>query len=179
MQGVTLDYDVWLVHEGANGGKTTRRATLTGRQGENLPFVFAPIGFSLDGGVQPDLTSSPVRMTVDGAVRGRAMFDGSVELSLQSRRMLSHGNGNVSDAGTKSFIVKPEETTSIELPGAEFYSMVPATGTGVGSGIGRGIGRGTSTSPGGITKDGNVRIAWKEFFAGSKTSILVTVRRHQ
>ena len=50
---VSFGCDVWLVHEDAAGHKTTRHVDVTAGQGEEKAFSFQPIGFTLDGAVDP------------------------------------------------------------------------------------------------------------------------------
>lgn len=45
--------DLWLVHEDAAGRKTTRRVDVRAGQGKEEAFAFQPIGFTLDGAVEP------------------------------------------------------------------------------------------------------------------------------
>ena len=48
-----------VAHEGEDGQKVTRRLNLTGRQGQNVPFEFAPLNFPLEAGAVVDATGAP------------------------------------------------------------------------------------------------------------------------
>jgi len=163
----TLAYEVWLVHEPMNGQKVTERLNVAGRDGQAVPFRFTPLAFSLDAAPQAGGAAGPIKVTVEGSVKGRIRPDGGVDLAVQSGRLIQCTPGlTARETGTKSFVVKPDETTGIEFPFVNGYCPI-----GAGS-------QPANPRPGVVTgDDGKLRVNFKEFFAGDKTSILVTVKR--
>jgi hypothetical protein len=171
-----LGYDLWLVHDTAAGTRTTRRLTRSGRPGEEVAFAFDPLAFSVDAAQPIDGATGPLKMTFQGVISGRPRPDGSLEVALRSeRRMMVSRPGTVpgtpagASGGVKAFVVKAGETTGIEFPipadvfGWKFDDPVPAR-----------------FRPGATgTADGAVRVATAQFFAGSRTMILITVRRER
>lgn len=166
---VTFGYDLWLVHQTADGAKATRHAVVTGRQGEKVNFSFPSVPLPLDAAAAPD-TDSPYRLRVSGTIAGRMKPDGTIEIALQPtrRQQFPTGGGGIA-GGTKTFAAKPEETTSIALPSGSGYSSWRAD-----AGF-----RLTNPRPGVTTAGDSVRIDTKPFFQGTTTSILVTVRREK
>jgi hypothetical protein len=167
LENAALDYDLWLVHERENGEKITRRLTVTGRQGENVPFEFAPLDFSLEAGGAVDAANAPLKMSVQGKIRGRARPDGSIEISVQSEQAMQLGGARGAAIGDKNFVVLSGETTAIEFPRQVGYSIVSR------------IQAPTSPRPGVTVQDGKTRVDGTQFFARQKTSLLVTVHRRQ
>lgn len=163
----TLAYDVWLVHEPANGQKVTQRLNVTGRDGQVVPFRFAPLAFSLETTPPAGSVAGPVKVTLDGSIKGRMRPDGGIDLAVQSSRLIQCTPGLMArETGTKSFVVKPDETTSIELPFVNGYCPLGD------------VAKPANPRPGVMTgADGKLRVNFKEFFAGDKTSILVTAKR--
>jgi hypothetical protein len=79
-----LAYDLWLVHETADGESTAGRAQLTAGQGELQAFAFPrqklPSRASGAGG------DGNLQVAVAGHVRGRMRSDGMLELALDTNR---------------------------------------------------------------------------------------------
>jgi hypothetical protein len=166
---LTFGYDLWLVHQTAEGTKITRHAIVSGRQGEKLNFNFAPVPLPLDAATAPD-ADSPFRVQVSGTIVGRLKPDGTIEIALQpTRRQQFPTGGGGFGGGVKTFVSKPDETTSIALPaGNGFSSWRPDAGFKL-----------TSPRPGVTMAGDSVRIDSKSFFEGTNTSILVTVRKEK
>jgi hypothetical protein len=166
---LTFGYDLWLVHQTANGTKITRHAIVGGRQGEKLNFNFSAVPLALDAAAAPD-ADSPYRLFVSGTITGRLKADGTIDIALQPTRwqQFQTGKGGLG-GGTKTFVARPEETTSIALP----------------PGSGRSTWRADAAfklaqpRPGVTMAGDSVRIDLKPFFEGATTSILVTVHREK
>lgn len=165
---MAMAYDVWLVHETAAGQKISRRLVLAGRDGQSVPFAFKPLLFPL-GAEQPwDGTAGLMQMILDGSLKVRAKADGTFDLVVDTKRTLMSMPGmRAVQGGTKLVNAKTEETVAIELPellkgfnDAPQGTLLPAR-----------------PRPGVVQSDRGVRINWKEYFAGTKTSLLVTVYR--
>jgi hypothetical protein len=164
-----LGYDLWLVYQTAEGGKVTRHALVSGRQGEKLLFSFAPVPLQLDATAAFD-ADSPYRMDVSGTVVGRVKPDGTIEISLSPTRRdkFPTGGGGVGE-GVKTFTTKPDETTSITLPpvyGRSAWRADTAFKL-------------TTPRPGVSVSGNSVSIELKPFFENTNTCILVTVRNEK
>ncbi len=171
---LTFAYDLWLVHQGADGVKVTRHAVVSGRQGEKLRFNFPSVSLPLDTAVAPG-ADSPYHLQVSGNIVGRQKPDGTIEIALQPTRKQGFMGGSVGfEEGAKTFATRIDETTSVALPVGSGRSQWPAD-----PGF-----KLTSPRPG-VTQarldNGKevVRIDLKPFFEGSMTSILVTVHREK
>jgi hypothetical protein len=163
-----LAYDLWLVHETANGAKVTRRTTMTGRQGEKVPFALPSVSLPLDAGA-PSEADSPLRMHVQGSVTGRAGSDGTTQVALEATVEHRSPVGRSSPpGGLETFTAKLGEAIAVELltsGGQSAWRPQPGTAP-------------AKPRPGvTVTADGLVRVDHKVFFAGTKTSIIVTVRK--
>ena len=163
-----LAYDLWLVHEAADGMKVTRRTTLSARQGERIPFSFPAVPLPLEADA-PAGSDSQYRMHVEGTVAGRLTPDGTVRLALvASRQDRFPGGGGGTAWGFKRLTAAQSEVIGFELQTSHGYSgWRPGPGA-----------LPVKPRPGvTISEDGAVRVDHRTFFAGTKTSIIVTVRR--
>ncbi len=169
-QGVAdlvFDYDLWLVHQTADGAKITRHALATGRQGEKVNFTFVAVPLPLDAAATPG-TDSPYKMRVSGTVAARWKTDGTIEVALRPTREQVMPTGGIGFAGgTKNFVSKPGETTSVELPADNGRSSWKTTPGSVPA----------NPRPGVSVTEDSIRIDLKPFFQGASTTILVTVRK--
>ena len=163
----TLAYDVWLVHETAAGRKLTRHLTTAGSQGQATPFAFAPLRFGIDAASPGDGSEGPVNVTLKGTLTGRVKPDGRIDITLTSERTIDCTSGmSARESGTKAFVSAPDETTAVDYPWAFGYCP-----------LSRGVAKPAHARPGVVERDGGLRVDLKQFFAGEKTSILVTARR--
>lgn len=164
---LTFAYDLWLVHQTAEGTKINRHAIVTGRQGEKVNFSFASVPLQLDAAAGAD-ADSPYRLYVDGTIAGRLKADGTMEIALQpTRRQRFPTGGGGLGGGTKTFSARVGEATSIALPAGGGFSSWRVTGGSTPAAPRRGVS---------VTAD-QIRVDLKPFFEGTNTSILVTVRR--
>lgn len=126
-----VGYDLWLRHTDAGGKATTRRVTLSGKQGEEVRFEFEPLRFPTDVRVPDDGDIVEASVRAAGAVRGRVRPDGSIELRLGATRWTSAtaaGDdvlGGIGEPGEKVFTVRPGETVSVPFPPAHGKHGVP------------------------------------------------------
>lgn len=164
-----FDYDLWLTHQMADGTKVTRHAVVGGRQGERVNFGFAPIPLRLDASAPAD-APSPFRLDVRGAITGRLRSDGTIQLALEPTRQQRSGTDSLGQGGgIKVFNVRPDETTSVDLP----------AGTGLSSFKADLAAKLTNPRPGVTAEGGFIRVDTGAFFEGATTSILVTVKRQR
>jgi hypothetical protein len=163
-----LAYDLWLVHETADGTKVTRRTTLSAGQGEKTPFSFPAVPLPLEVGA-PAGSDSQYTMLVKGTVAGRLTPDGTVRLALVASRMDRFpGGGGGTGWGFKRLTAAQSEVIGLELQTSFGYSgWRPGPGA-----------RPIKPRPGvTVSEDGAVRVDDQAFFAGTKTSIILTVRK--
>lgn len=162
-----LGYDLWLVHQTADGGKATRHVLVSGRQGEKVSFNFASVPLQLDASAGPD-ADSPYRLHVGGTIVGRIKADGTMEVAVSPVRKGQSPTGSAGlGSGVKSFTSKPGETTSVVLPpvsGGSKWRAEPGFKL-------------RSLRPGVSIAGDSVIIDLKEFFRNTDTSILVTVHK--
>jgi hypothetical protein len=162
----TLAYDLWLVHETADGRKITRRIDISGQDSLMARFRFEPLAFSVEAAGAADDPNGPVKVGVEGGVMGRVRDDGSLEMTLLSMRIISCARGlTAHESGVKQFSTLPGETTAVDLPWAFGYCA-----------LGPDVSKPVSQTPGVVIDDRQRRVEFKEFFAGQRTSILVRAR---
>lgn len=156
--------EIWLVHQGADGRKTTRKATVVGRQGEKVSFRFEPVPLPIEAGA----SESRLNLDVSGAVTLRERQDGTIELALETTRALRNPVSGGSERGTKLLTVKEGEAVEVVLPARG--------GTGQWR-LRDDEPRPKNLLPGVSVADGVVAIDAPRFWEGIRTSIIVTVRR--
>jgi hypothetical protein len=121
--------DLWLTHRDAAGHSHVRHEIRTGLHGEELAFRFQPIQWPMSV-LRP---SAAVALTLDervsGTIRARLRGDGSIDVSITTRRELAHvtsgGYGATGgEQGRKWLAVAPGEVVSIALPTPSGHSGV-------------------------------------------------------
>jgi hypothetical protein len=163
---IVWDYDFWLVHERAKGGKTTEHQSRGGFQGESTPVAFTPLSFGLNGEAMPQGGDGPIGVSVGIRVAGRRRPDGNIDVTLGTEAWLACGQGRGGGSGVKGFVAREGETVSVEVP----LAMGACTLDGVHAAP-PGTKRGVTDTPAGL------RVSSREFFEGDRLSLLVTVRR--
>jgi hypothetical protein len=161
-----LIHELWLVHE--KGSEVLKKRTWRStKPGETKTFDFEPVTFApLGAGGGQDFVGS-LRLLVEGDVTTSIQRDGSLSVELKANRTLDCGAGNVGrGTGVKSFHVKAGETVAVELPLPSGYCTMAAGVRSVGP-----------LPPGLQNVDGRVRVNLGDYFQGSRTSLLITVRR--
>lgn len=124
LESARLRYDLWLRHTDAGGRATTRRAQVSGNQGDEVDFEFEPMRFPTDARVPDDGDRVEATVRAGGAVRGRVRPDGTIELRLGATRWTSAGaegavvRGGIGDPGVRVFSVRSGETVSVPFPPA-------------------------------------------------------------
>ncbi len=174
---VVLAYDVWLVHETAAGQKLTRHAQLDAQNAQAARFLFDPFAFPLGANEPIDGTTGPLNLIVGGSIQGRVRSDGGIDVVLHSSLLMGSGvftKGTTifadrleyapSGSGDKTFAVKPGETIAIEYPnpsGTVYWGAMPVT----------------APRPGVSVQGAGAAVDDVKYLAGSKTTLLLTVRR--
>jgi hypothetical protein len=161
---VRLRCDLWLVHQTSDGGRAVRRVSLTGWQGQPLPFKFDPIPLPIEAGA----VDSPLRLEVLGRIAARLAADGTVRVALQTSRNLRFPGGGGASTGEKTLTLKPGDNVAIDLPNENGVSSWKIPGD-------------LPRSPrSGVTvNNGIVRVDEEKFEAGMTTSITLTVNRER
>jgi hypothetical protein len=182
LAGETLGYDLWFKHTDGKGAVTTRRFQAAGRQGEKLEFRFVPFRRPVSGAVLEDGSAVESILETSGTIRGRLRPDGTISLDLDVSRNVevapagSAGAGTAGGGGRKVFSVAPGQTVSMVLPPPEGRMGVNRTKTGMTTGS---IVMGPGIVP---PKPGEERMVWvdnREFYAGHKDELVLTVRRER
>lgn len=118
LSNAAIAYDLWLVHQDADGELVTDRYQVTARQGEQVGYFFRPIRYSADGRRAADAPA--VVMNVRGAIRGRMRTDGNIDLTVDGSRGFMNAGSTawVGGQGRTLLTVKPGETVEVvnELP---------------------------------------------------------------
>lgn len=111
-----LRYDLWLIHQEAEGHEVTDRVQSNSRQGAEVEYFFAPLRHRRGGVSMDDANSGTIETWIAGKIRGRVRRDGAIDLTLMSSRTVSAGGFHVGNSGGKHLTVKPGETIEIVLP---------------------------------------------------------------
>jgi len=194
-----LQYDVWLVHRDPAGRKDSRHMILTGLQGSELPFDFAPLRFDVPKFVAGQYDYN-VAAKVRGHIRGRLGPDGNITLEVGTTRMNAlalrgeFADPPIAGEGRKILQVKPGEAVEIELPSWSGFSgryASPAdaeAGKGTVTRIGVGGGTGAIGGARGAIKDtktaepisysgGRIVVTFPRFFDGHQFSMIVQAKK--
>lgn len=177
-----LGYDLWLVDESPDGTRRTRHIETVGAQGEGLDAGFDLMRWPVRDAHFPDGITAEVAGEVSLSARGRLRQDGTIDVYLQTERMVGvvpaggKPRGGVGAFGERTFSLDPGEALEIVLPtpGGSHAEWIDreARGSAVvfkseGSRV---------RSDGVSTEEGMLRVDFKRFFAGNKMSLIVTVR---
>jgi hypothetical protein len=134
-----------------------------------VPFQFAPLKFGIDAASPGDGSDGFVNVVLKGTLTGRVKPDGTIEITLASVRSIDCTSGlSAHESGTKTFISAPEETTAVDYPWAFGYCPLSSR-----------VVKPARARAGIVENDGRLQVNYKEFFAGERTSILVTARRQR
>jgi hypothetical protein len=117
-----LDYDLWFTHTDANGRTVTRHTTVTGLQGQAIPFTFRPVRWPVQMLAPSAAADLSIEEDVSGTIRGRVRPDGTIDAAFTTKRSLVHmypdgSSGSVGDeSGRKSFSAHNGEVVQLEMP---------------------------------------------------------------
>jgi hypothetical protein len=123
-----VGYEMWLVHETPGAERRSDYLRLTATHGQEQAFEFPHVRIPAEAGSHETVTE--LQIDVSGSVRGRIRPDGSLDLSLESERMLWYvapdgGGEHVGDGGEKLLNVQPGEVIRVELPGPSRNTQRP------------------------------------------------------
>ena len=181
-----LTYDLWLTHQDGSGKKQTRHFVVSAKQGAAMPFEFSPLRFDMPALVANQFDLDLVTR-VEGAVRGRQQDSRKVTLELDTKRMDrleipgDPTMANPRAAGRKVLDVTLGETVEIELPRTTGFVARNASPDARGFSGPMGVSASAGTSPAApavsLSKDGQLVVSFKEFFADDRFSVMVRVRK--
>jgi hypothetical protein len=175
----TLQYDLWLKQQRANGEASTRRFTAMGVEGSDVHFGFAPVSTPVSqlGAEQPAVA---VFTSVQGTIKGRTLSDGRITVIVDAARRDGVATGGAGPSGTvgasgrKVLEVSPGEAIEIELPppGGKSSAAIGTPGQ-TGPRPESNVGQAVSVTNGRIVIDNPL------FFQGQRTSLILQVKRVQ
>jgi hypothetical protein len=171
----TLQYDLWLKHQRANGETITRRFTAAGVEGSDVHFGFAPIPSPIPQ-LTPEQPALAVFTSVQGTVSGRTLPNGRMSVIIETARRdgvarSAGASGTTGGSGRKVLEVAPGEAIEIELPapgGRSSAAIGPAPRTG--SHPRPTAGQAVSVANGWVVVDNPL------FFQGQRTSLILQVK---
>jgi hypothetical protein len=163
-----LTYDLWLVHDAASGERLIRHQQVVGRHGELIEFRLLPLCWSLTGAAA-NSSDAGIGLDLSGRLRGRVLDDGTLSVGLDVRARLAFGAGSTTGTVTRSLAMTPGETVALVLPQptASLSGLAPLPHPP------------DRLAPGITIGADRASIDFAQFFAGSRTSLLLEVRRLQ
>ena len=166
--GAAIDYDVWLVHKGGARQEWREHRTLDGGQRERVSVRFGKLRWSLDGTpVDAATAESALEMRAIGELASWIRPDGLIDLELGGYMGIGGGGGWYTAGGFRHVTVADGETVAFVLPEPSGKLTIAPTAADMRSG------RGVSVQAGKVVLD------LKQFFDGTRTSILLTPRRRR
>jgi len=154
-----LDYDLWFTHTDANGRTVTRHASVTGFQGQAIPFTFRPVRWPVQMLAPSAAADLSIEEDVSGTIRGRVRPDGTIDAAFTAKRSLGHtypggSMGSVgNESGRKSFSAHNREVVKLEMPALSGGAILKS-------------------------RDGSTMWAnYSELFANHAASVIVRIRR--
>jgi hypothetical protein len=180
----TLQYDLWLKHQAANGEAISRRFAGMGVEGSDVHFAFAPI-LSPVAAAQPAFA---VFTSVQGTIKGRTLPSGRITVIVDTLRRDGVAKGGAGPSGTtggsgrKVLEVAPGEAIEIELPAPGGHSSA-AIGAATLSGAGGATQSGPHPTPASgqavSVTNGRIVVDNALFFQGQRTSLILQVKSMQ
>jgi len=163
---LSIGHEIWLIHRSPTEA-VRRLVAFVAKQGESRPFDFEPIEFAALGSDEAGEGRGLLQLGVDGEIRTRLRRDGTFDVGLKTNRTLDCGAGRIgSGTGVKTLNVTAGEGVEIELPTPSGSCTLPPDVPRV------------ATLPAGLLEvQGRVRVDLGEYFRGTKTSLLLRVRR--
>ena len=160
-------YDLWLVHEGRSGTKTTQHQSYGAFGGGKMNFAFKPLGFTLDGELPKNSVGAPLAVSVNGSLVFRPRSDGTIEVSLDTEAWLACGRGRSGGGGAMEYVARDGETISVEVPTSIGWCTIEEA-----DGVPPRARPGVTVVGGGA-----VRVSSREFFDGDRLSLLVRIQK--
>ena len=161
-------YDLWLVHNEANGSERLRHLTTFGRSGETIRFGFDPMRWTASGEYTEQAAKDDLYMFVTGTATSHLLPDGNIELTLRAAREFRTTIWLLASEGTKVVTTTDGEPFKLALPGAVGKLKLVAR-----TGLSRVSARWMTTL------DNDPAVDLRSFFEGTQTSLVITARRLQ
>jgi hypothetical protein len=162
-----LVHRIWMVHERGTSRWVSEPVEAIGAPGDAVAFRFRPLRWTLLGSPADAAAGGPlIEMDVRGTVTTDPGEDGRFETMFSVRRETLVGPYSTRGGGTLLATVRAGEASAVELPTAAGSAAVVMTSVPSGT-----------LAPGLSKEGGLVRIDVGVFYAGSRTSLVMTVDR--
>jgi hypothetical protein len=165
-----LTYDLWLVHRTRDGRQLVYRQQLIGPSNADVPFYFRPLRWLPGGDFTEAATdeSEQIRLAVSGTLRGETADDGSIQVSIGAKRIVSWRHSSFVGQGAAAFATASGEAVSLDLPAP----------TGTFGDTGGTLGPLYVRPAPGVSQGGGQTIVnVGQFFKGTQTSLYLAARR--
>jgi hypothetical protein len=159
-----LAYDVWLLHDGGKGRQWSHQRVY-GRSTQAVQYSLPPLSWSTDGVPLQAPGQAAVRLGVRGSVRGTLNVAGFVDVSATARRTLNWHDQSSGEGGRQDYRARLDESVAIQLPDPTATVVVP------------GAQRPAAVARGIEFQEGQAVIHFGQFFAGSRTSLVIVVSK--
>jgi hypothetical protein len=164
--GELLVHRVWLVHEQGGVRTVSDPVEAIGTAGESVPFRFRPLRWNAAGSMVGKAPGLQIDLDILGTINTESLPDGQLESMLDVRREIRFGPYSSMGSGKMVMAGRTGEAGEVELPPSGGLGLLPAD----------------AVPPGplahGFSRRGNrIRIDFSEFFAGSRTSLVISVER--
>lgn len=111
-----IAYDLWLVHDAPQAKRVTSAWKATGKQGEKLHLQFPDEVLRNAGEVGAE-DQSPLKLKVEGNIRGRLRPDGSLDVAVELTQSIGTTHASrYQREGVKRIRVQPSETVRLDIP---------------------------------------------------------------
>lgn len=164
--GELLAHRLWLVHERGGVRTVSEPIEVVGMEGEAVAFRFRPLRWNLAGSMVTTTQGAQIDVDVLGTVVSEASGDGRVETTVDVRRETTLSPYSARGSGTMVMTGQMGEAGEVELPLFAGLGVLPADRFPAGP-LARGLTR----------NDNRVRVDFSQFFADSRTSLVITVER--
>jgi hypothetical protein len=166
LTGELLVHRLWLVHEQRGTRTVSEPVEAIGTVGEAVPFRFRPLRWSLAGIMVTKAPGPQIDVDILGTVSSEPLEDGTIETMVDVKREIRFGPFSFGGWGEMMMVGRMGEAGEVELPPGGGQGVLPAESV-PGGPLGPGISR----------KGDSIRFDSSEFFAGSRTSLVITVER--
>jgi hypothetical protein len=160
-----LAYDLWLLHEGTSGQRWSHERVYA-RSTTLAEFTLTPLSWSVAGiPLKGQDEPKGVRLGLTGSVRATLDPSGFVDVAVNARRTLTWRGLGGGEGGRQDYRARLGESVAIQLPEPTASTVVP------------GAARPKSVARGIEFKESEGVIHFGEFFADSRTSLVIVVSK--
>jgi hypothetical protein len=164
--GGQFAHRLWLVHEQGGNRSVSDPLDVVGDEGESLAFRFRPLRWTASGAPAMKTQASLLDIEVWGTILSEPTDGGNITTAVLVRRGTRTRHGSSSGSGTMVMVGPPGEAGELELP--QFRGKTTVFKDEVPPGpLSRAL------TPSGE----DYRVDLSQFFAGSRTSLVIEVER--